>query len=494
MSIKIDTIMLRYFVPFGYKCDSESMFSESVRKIRETAGKAPLYKSGENDFFANINELYSENNPAGIGEYIEYGNNLPRLCSSDGKYTLDFTRCGVYLNRNGLGILWYEVKPDDAIIGDVHTLYSFQNSFKELTVHKNPFMWQRTERKKSEFVGKAGTKRVINDSDEIVSLAEKFGLEMTDKMPEKAVILEDGKTVIEYTETSDFHKGLWINGLLNKLDGLHFIPERYKGENKTPIPDKALLCSYTLFSADTDEERFDYMFRMTAGYNENYIRSTDTENQCLHPFGNTWWFARHEGVGQFVLFDSNEKHNAFHRDLALKRMDNYCYLYVLVLQQYYSLLEFSERIGKLSAVTVDGKRKKHLKELHRCIDDMNLFYMKNTFPGISHISHQNDIYKYIRDIYDINEFYEETKKGIDAITDMLEKSDSESSSDRLFLCTIIGAMFLIAETVANLSDIVSSLNVGEAGSLVWWLYVGAFLGISVVVSLFVWIIWKRWKK
>ncbi|MGN1118967.1 MAG: hypothetical protein ACI4Q4_01335, partial [Oscillospiraceae bacterium] len=301
MSITIDTIMLRYFVPFGYKCENEAMFSACVRKLRAAAGNPPAYKAGENDFFANITELYDQNNPAGIGEYIEYGNNLPALCSADGTHTADFTRCGVYLNRNGLGILWYEVKPDNTITGNVHTLYAFQNTFKELTMHRNRFMWQRIERKKREFSGEAGQKRITSERGEIAAIAERFGLDMTGKKPEKAVILEDGRTIIEYSETSEFHQGLWINGILNILDGLHFLPERYKGENKTPVPDKALLCSYTLFYADSDEERREYIFRMTGGYSESYKLDESVDNQCLNPFGNTWWYAKHEGIGQYVL-------------------------------------------------------------------------------------------------------------------------------------------------------------------------------------------------
>lgn len=494
MSIKIDTIMLRYFVPFGFRCESEAMFSAAVGKVREAAGNPPEYKSGENDFFANITELYDGNNPAGIGEYIEYGCPLPRLCSADGKHSVDFTRCGVYLNRNGLGILWYEVKPDNSITDDCHNLYSFQNSFKELTVHRNRFMWQSVERKKYEFLGGNGRKRVIKDKEEIAVLAERYGLDMTAKKPEKAVVLEDGRTIIEYAETAEFHQGLWINGLLGGLEELHFMPERYKGENRTPIPDKALLCSYTLFSADTDQERMEYIFRMTGGYSESYKPDPNAEEQCLHPFGNTWWYARHEGIGQFVLTDSDEKHNAFHRDLALKRMENYCYMYVLVLQQYYSLLQYSSRIGKLSALPVGKNGKEHLKELHRCVDDMNVFFMKNTFPGISHISHQNDVYRYIREIYDISGFYEETKKGIDAIADMLEKYHSERSADRLFLCTIIGAVFVLAETIVNLAGIATLLKTGAEGSLAWWLTVAGLMGGSVIAGVFVWLIWKKWKK
>ncbi|MGN1119942.1 MAG: hypothetical protein ACI4Q4_06260, partial [Oscillospiraceae bacterium] len=194
------------------------------------------------------------------------------------------------------------------------------------------------------------------------------------------------------------------------------------------------------------------------------------------------------------LTDSDEKHNAFHRDLALKRMENYCYLYVLVLQQYYSLLEYSTRIGKLSAFPSGKNGKKHLKELRRCVEEMNVFFMKNTFPGISHISHQNDVYKYIRDIYDINGFYEETKTGIDAIADMLEENHSEESADRLFLWTIIGAVFVLAETLLNFGEIAKLLTSGGEGSAAWWLTVGGLLAGSLVVGAVVWVIWKRCKR
>ena len=77
-------------------------------------------------------------------------------------------------------------------------------------------------------------------------------------------------------------------------------------------------------------------------------------------------------------------------------------------------------------------KKNHIEELRKYVDDMNIFFMKNTFPAVSHISHQNEVYKYLKDIYDINNFYEETKNGLEAVTDMLEKYDDKKKSDRLF--------------------------------------------------------------
>ena len=77
---------------------------------------------------------------------------------------------------------------------------------------------------------------------------------------------------------------------------------------------------------------------------------------------------------------------------------------------------------------------------------------------------------------------------------MLEKYRSEKSSDRLFLCTIIGAFFVFAETFMNLADISTLLNIGAEGSAAWWLTVGGLLAASLVSGLVVWVIWKRWKK
>ncbi len=492
MAVKIDTIMLRYFVPFSFSCPDDDSFAKAVKTFKDKYNSTTKKSAAEDDFFSNISSLYDENNPAGIGEFIEISDNLPKLESADRRYSIDITRCGVYLHKNGLGILWYEVKPHNSITNDVNTLYRFQNTFKELTIHNNPFKWQTAQRKKQEFSKESGEKRITVNSEEIISLAADFGLDMTGKFPEKGIVLENGKVIIEYTEHSEFHQGLWINELLNGLDNLHFMPERYKGENRIPIPDKALLCNYTLFSADSDEERMDYMFRMTSGYSESYNRIDNIDENCFIPFKNTWWYAKQEGIGQYVLIDDNPKRTAFHRDLAIKRMENYCYLYVLVLQQHYSLLEYSKRIGNLSTVAKNGK--KHLKELHSCVDDMNIFFMKNTFPGISHISHQNSVYRYLRDIYDINEFFDETKNGLEAVTEMYEKYREERTSDRLFLCTIIGAVFVIAETLINFKELVLMTGMGTENSISQWIGIAVLLVISVIAALIVWGIWKGFKK
>lgn len=492
MAIKTDTLMMRYFVPFGYECRNERDFKKSVNLIKGKQKSGNKSKSNpDNDFFANINNLYYSDNPAGIGECIDITEDLPVLLSKDEKYYVRITDCKVYLNRNGMGILTYIALPDDSLKKDTDMLYEFQNSFKELTMHGNPFGWKREEKSVYEFIGKQTEKKVVKDKEKIIEIAEESGFDMSGKTPSKCVILENGKTIIHYLSYSDFHSGLWINGILNSLGGLHFMPERYKGDDKKPVPDKAIICNYAFFSCDSDEEKYDYIFCMTNGYNKNYSRTEDIENRCFVPFRNTFWYAGQEGMGQYVISDSNDKRTEFHRNLAVKRMDNYCYLYILVLQQYYSLLEYSRKIGCLSDISQKNMKKNHIEELRKYVDDMNIFFMKNTFPAVSHISHQNEVYKYLKDIYDINNFYEETKNGLEAVTDMLEKYDDKKKSDRFFLWTILGALFVATETLVNLSDIISLIKTGDMMSIVSTV---VSMGALFVIALIVWGVWKKWKK
>lgn len=495
MAVKVDRIMLRYFVPFGFECKDEKMFDNAVDMIKSKVGSEENKKSLQNDFYKNINELYNKDNPSGIGRHIAVKNDiLPSLISKDKSHKADIEKAGIFLHRNGLGVFWYEVSPDESITENTDTLYEFQNSFKELAIYKNSFLWQKAEKRKFEFTSETGSKKIITDKNDIEELAKASGFETENKTLEKAVILENGKAFIEYSEFSEFHQGLWIYNLLKNLGGLHFIPERYKKETHEPIPDKALLCNYSLFSADSDDDRMDYIFRMTSGYNKNYSRVEDIDKNALRPFGNVWWYAKKEGIGQYVLIDDTEKNLDFHRRLALERMENYCLLYVLVLQQHYSLIEYSERIGKLSAVMKGRKQKDNLREMRKCSEDMNVFFMKNTFPAVSHISHQNDVYKYLKEIYQINEFYDETKNGLLAVTDMVEKYHSEKSSDRLFLYTIIGAFFVFAETFVNSATIVSMFGKESEGTALWWAGVLGIMGVSVVMAFVIWLIWKRCKK
>ena len=296
------------------------------------------------------------------------------------------------------------------------------------------------------------------------------------------------------SSNSDFQLGMWIHEILHFIEDVHFMPERIKTENQINIPDKAILCSCVAYESYNTESDLDLIFSLTHGYTSSYQRKDDFSNDLYSPFKNIYWYATQEGMGQYIQLTDSAKDSFFY-DLAFNRMTNYCYLLVLVLQQYYSLLNYSKRISALP----DDKSYISTEQYHDMLvltDELNEFFLRNTFPQISHISHQNGVYQYLREVYKINDFFEQVKNGLDAVVERAKMFRSEKHEDNIKLFTIIGAFLGVSGVVCNASDLISFVLGKESADESWFMALLTVLIGSVLLGFSVWIIWylSKYKK
>ena len=92
------------------------------------------------------------------------------------------------------------------------------------------------------------------------------------------------------------------------------------------------------------------------------------------------------------------------------------------------------------------------QEMLLLTNGLNEFFLRNTFPQISHISHQNNVYQYLREVYKINDFFEQVKNGLDSVVERTEMYRSEKHDDNIKLFAIIVTILGVSEVVCNTSD------------------------------------------
>lgn len=480
--------MLRYYVPFSFKCHSIEEYFDICKSCSDLFGDATAPITSEDDFFDNIGGLYKSDSSQAIGTFFRASNiELPRLVSQDRKYSVEIKKAGLYLNKNGVGVFWYEVIPCKEIINSTDLLIRFQNSFKELARSKSRFQWLKyhIEKKQLEYIHNENI--VIKDEVAISNFITLYASEYANLEIDKIICKKGSKTIIFIENHSNFQLGLWVHNILDFLPEIHFMPQRIKKESKVNIPDKAIICSCVAFENDDNKETLDFIFSLTHGYTTSYQRHDEFENELYTPFKNIKWYATQEGMGQYIVL-SDETKDSFFYDLAFNRMTNYCYLFALVLQQYYSLLTYSKRISTLP----DDSQfitKETYNKIIGLVDDLNNFFLRNTFPQISHISHQNGVYQYLRQVYNIGDFFEQVNDGIQAVSERAELYKAEKHDDHLKMFAIIGSILGASEVLCNTSDIISFILDKDSADLQWLSVLLGSIGGSIILGFSIWIIW-----
>ncbi|MCR5221382.1 MAG: hypothetical protein K6D90_00755 [Lachnospiraceae bacterium] len=120
--------------------------------------------------------------------------------------------------------------------------------------------------------------------------------------------------------------------------------------------------------------------------------------------------ACNEGCGYYVIAEEDNR-NFFKKGMAVNFMSDYFLLYILALNNRYSLIRFAERIGNelLSDAAAylspginadsninNNRERRDLYDLEqkvtRLVTEIDVFITKNLRASVSYVEHQSDFY------------------------------------------------------------------------------------------------------
>ena len=490
--INIKKAFMRYYVPFTFECENIKQFNLTCNICQESFGDISDVIKSEADFFENVSSKYQHGSSSSIGCCFSSSRiKKPQLLSVDKELKVQFLDVGLFLNKNGIGIFWFEVSLCETLLNNVNLLIEFQNCFKELSRRKNRFNWVECSSETIEINNTTNTNGVIKNSDDIARFLDEIGFCIEGKNIEKVVLKKNKNPLLIASQLTDFHLGKWIRNVLSFLNDVRFMPERISKNDGTNLPDKAILCNCVSYYSDNSDEELDFIFHLTHGYTSSYQRNRDFVKEVYAPFYNVKWFASQEGMGQYIRL-TDENKDSFFNSLVFERMKNYCYLFVLILQQYYSLLKYSKLIASLPDEGNNVSRTLYYK-MTSLANELNRFFLCNTFPQVSHISHQNEVYEYLRKVFRISEFYSQVSEGLDAATERIKSYQSERHDDHIKVFAIVGAILGIADVVNNISDITSFVLGVNSFNYTWLNAVVSILSGSIAIGFTLWLIWYLFK-
>lgn len=520
----IDQNIIRYIIPFSFQIDKKTSFRSIHHKIKEVPGnsKEPLWveyciNNQECDLYETTQKSMQcsiyENQ--GIGQYYRINpacrqkhlSNL-KVVKQDGlSVNISFGDLGLHIFRAGVGFFWYELKVDTSNMKD---LLLINNYLKEIA-HSN----SRIRVFASEDINKklSTTQLTIvdkppagEDSDSYIKITGKNTgyikrsvIEAEIENNKEAILyFHDSDLWCKYTEESAFDFSLFIQEHLSPINHIKYFAgkERTRDEHISNIPDKAILFSVVIGDSTEKSDTLHDLYWLGKGYIDSYFVPDnfveDYRSATFEPFQDVIWYASLEGCAQIINKSDNRERNIFFTTTYIKRLENYFYVYILMLHQYYGLLKFDDNISMLPNDILGYNNSKHRRKLYSCKQELSFFMMNSVFLRVSHITHQNLFFDYLKKSYEIENITELMMSKVNLMNDLVEQWQEKQKGSNLLVFSIIGGIFVLIQTYNNI------LGIYDCYGLEKWIGIGLYsavtLGISVLLGLLIWILIKKLSK
>ena len=393
---------LRYVVPFyiGEKGDERGgeplSFSEVCERFNGTGDGASPWRSYGNyklnpDFYDHIAQWleprdgHSEICRSWIyapfsGKQDGMGVNWRR--SDDTVEALRIANMGVTLFATGVGFLWYEVCQRDRrgqLMGGwpLSEVASFNHAFKELG---------------------RGNRRLLDPAVPMTYVAP------GEKKPER----DDNGRLYEYLEDDRPEGGwrravrqpifgIWIRELLHRVcEDIRFfaVDQIRTDKGNIDVPDKALLYCFAVTDIDEPQTLRTATCLLAKGYHERYGMSHVATDSVFDLFKGCGLYISREGCA----YTAGNEGESFQKEGFRERfLSRYFWIYLLILQQAYTLLNFSRRVAE--ALPSDpsaylSEDEAYTDRMDRLLLEINAFLVRSQFSSVSSIHHINDFYRY----------------------------------------------------------------------------------------------------
>ncbi len=431
---KVNTTCLRYIVPF--KVSEIASFQEAIRSVEsqkeETKkgevspwlreiengfqGESDAYEYVRNEFRFDGEEVPLSVQKSGA-RWIHYKSDLVAKDKKTSDDVLDIyyyaggrkeeskplkvavVNLGLYLMKNGLGFIWYELKPKSGL--SIDELIEFQNAIKELN--------------------RAAAVTIWLDDTNIFS----FGDWIADMLaPVNPIFFSSRKSAYNSLVKK-------ADKLLKKINGEDAkVTSEPIANSERQVPDKALLYSYSLVNRfDSQEDLSLTAYYLASGYKHTYKMSPQTSAEVRFPFDNVAWFAAKEGSA--IVATSDESNNQFlETGMPKKVQGDYFDLYMKVLYQSYSLLLYAEIIQK--EIASDSTKYSELPfddKVAKLYSEINLFLTKSMAASVSYVHHQSEYFIYLKQQLRIHEDVKSITSGLEAL-DSLQREERKAEDDK----------------------------------------------------------------
>lgn len=215
--------------------------------------------------------------------------------------------------------------------------------------------------------------------------------------------------------------------------------------------------NHTSYSTHVTNE--DMAYRLSHSYNDSYMLPSNLElasrqKPLFQPFKNSIWGLASEGVANVIQLTESADTNAFFEKSYFQNVKGtYFYLYLLLLNQQYGLLNLSIKAGDLYKEIQSMSLEAQARKISEFREEIIEFTVTSVYKHASYITHQSDWYQLIHEKLGIDELQQELTNEVDALKSHLtmsveqwermnEKQRNEKTQRNNFLIQLITYIFL----------------------------------------------------
>ena len=437
---------VRYVLPFSYEITQKNSYKKICKIVGEKTFQnkrgdfIPLWRQisileyGELDLYEHIKKMSQGDNPNQSMWVLSENVGRKGIWFGDGaeKSLLYVQKIGLQLFFSGVGFLWFDV---EFTTDDNKKLCEINNDIKELN-YQNEFYIKKDKETYESFD--------LNN----------YILSFLEDIPVKSYFIDR----------------------FRKIDG-----------DTKLLPDKYLIFSWFLcddIDEHKDSQRFISLF--SKGYSYKYHMNESMET--YQPFENFTWVASREGCGGITVQKYNNPENtSFFENNFKTRLEVYFNLYILVLHQYYSNLLFIEELSELPKEV----NKCNIYKLREMEERFSVLQIQTNHLQISHISHQNYFFRYLQDVFELNDIVNELEHKIEALKSKVDIYTEGKKQKKMMYFTLLSAVFVLVETFVNITDVLPFFQNGVTEEFVM---ATGIMGGIIGVCLLIWCIYYTWTK
>lgn len=491
--MKVERCIDYLIVPFNYSqmfidnSDLEQEYKKILKQINETGLWDGVTYSFDSRLYSHITSTISILEDYDLGSIgtcyklkkdkkIRVSNNIPTgaLTLSNNKSTnIDFKIGEIQLNlfKTGIGFLVVEVVfNEDADIETVveanYLLKRIRNTNYSLFEVYNKY---KIDGKRVLFTDKEGENTFIVD-DKLVNIT--FNDPRLKENTFKPVLNfdQDKQELILYYDNNIAFRDI-VMSLLEDIPEVSYFSYSNKGEEK--LPERCLPFSCVIVE---DKERNDdlyeevigkQLFNLRHSYKNSYLPAPEKlslkdNKEVVRLFENSFWGVSKEGCSNIVVLRKDKGNGQFFKGNYLGNIKNdYMFLYILALHQYFGLLGFAMELATLPADTAKYTED-DITRLDTLSMRMGFFNLKTIFSEVSFITHQQDIYDKVREILGIKDLVAELREESVNIQQILKHYHDELNEKRISRFSWIGSIFAVLAIVQSLWDLVGSYDSGNS--------------------------------
>ena len=243
-------------------------------------------------------------------------------------------------------------------------------------------------------------------------------------------------------------------------------------ESKQQKPRQALVYTGILLQNPIEKKQaIEYMFYLRNGFRHNYnipVEEYDIQSNegIYHAFQNIYWGASMEGCGALAFPIENNNQDFITKGFLDRVQQSYFYIYLLSLNQRYSLIKFSIEAACLpNKLQILDKPCQKIKLINELKEKIVFFNLKWMFKHLANISHYTKFYELIKHNLRIGEALEELELELSTLSQLIQFAESEikeKKEDRKEVfntqVAIISFVFIVVQTTGSLWPLIEQYD------------------------------------